>query len=102
MDSLFGLMGMMNNYDVRKVCNTKRKNFILDTALVTDRSWTYETAVTHKNFNGGAWIILEGSDTKEEAQKVHDKWLEALDKEDYDILYDCYEERGYYRQVSKN
>ncbi len=54
MNSLFGLMGMMNNYSERKICNTKRKNFTLDTALVTDRSWTYETAVTHKNFNGGA------------------------------------------------
>lgn len=95
MDSLFGLMGMMNNYSERKVYNTKRENFTLDTARVTDREWEYETAVAHKDFRGGAWIVLEGSDTKEDAQEVHNKWLEILDRDNYDELYDCYENYTY-------
>ena len=70
------VMSMANNCEQRKVDNFKCDKFEIDTAEVYDRSQRYETAVAHKNFNRGEWIILEWSDTKEEAQKIHNKWVE--------------------------
>lgn len=93
------IWAMAGNYDKRKVENTERDNFTLDTAKVYDRDWSYETAVKHKNFYGNNWIVLEGCDTKEEAVAMHNKWLEILDKDDYFILTDCYEEIDYEREV---
>ncbi len=96
--NLYGISSMSGNYEERKVENTERANFTLDTARVTDRSWIYETAVCHKNFRNNDWIILEGSNTKEEAIEIHNKWLEFLEKDDYNTLTDCYEEYDYIRQ----
>ena len=90
---------MAGDYDKRKVERTERDNFTLDTARVYDRDWSYETAVKHKNFYGNNWIVLEGCDTKEEAVAMHNKWLEILDKDDYFVLTDCYEEIDYEREV---
>lgn len=89
-ENLFGLMGMMGNYEEREVDNFKNDLFTVDTALVTDRSQPYETAVKHKNFNGDGWVTLEWSDTKEEAQKTHDKWVEFFQNNDVQEIKDCY------------
>ena len=95
---MFEWMGMIGNYQQRCVCNTKRDDFTLDTAMVTDRDWRYETAVSHNNFRSGDWIILEGCYNKDEAQLMHDKWLKRLEKNNYDVLTDCYDEEDFYRE----
>lgn len=89
---MFRFFDMVGNYEERVVKNDKLENFELDTALVTDRTWTYETAVKHEDFNYGAWIILQGTNTKDEAIKVHDEWLEKL-KSGVDELRDIYEDK---------
>ena len=98
---MFGILGfldMAGNYNERVVSNDKTDDFTLDTALVTDRSWRYETAVEHKDFNDGDWIVLEGVNTKEEAIEVHEKWLNKLANTDVNELTDCYEGVTYHRQ----
>ena len=97
MMNLFGICDMYGTYEERKVSNTKRDAFELDTARVTDRPWIYETAVAHKEFRNGDWIVLEGCSSKEEAERMHEKWLGLLDRDDYNILTDCYEKWDYHR-----
>lgn len=87
--NIFGILSMADNYDARVVVNTRRDKFVLDTCVVTDRDFPYETAVKHRDFNGGDWIVLEWSSTKKDAQKVHAKWLEKLDT-GVDSLSDVY------------
>lgn len=95
MDNLFnmftisGILTMSGNYEQRVVKNTERNTFTLDTAMVTDRALPYETAVKHKDFNDGQWIVLEQSKTKEDAERTHDKWLAKLDA-GVDSLLDIY------------
>lgn len=98
--NLFGLMSMMGNHDSRVVVNTKRDKFVLDTARVTDRDLPYETAVSHKDFNDGDWIVLEWSATKEDAEKVHAKWLEKLDA-GVDSLSDVYTGERFEQEVEE-
>jgi hypothetical protein len=89
-ENMLEIMGMIGNYNERVVDNFKNDLFTIDTALVTDRSLPYETAVKHKDFNYGDWIVLEWSDTKEEAQKTHDKWVEYFQNNDVQEIKDCY------------
>lgn len=95
------ICAMAGNYNHRKVERTERDNFILDTVKVYDRDWLYETAVKHKNFYGNNWIILEGCDTKEEAIEMHNKWLEKMEKNDFNILTDYYDGTSYLREGNK-
>lgn len=97
---IFGILTMKDNYDLRVVKNTERSTFILDTALVTDRVLPYETAVAHKDFNDGQWIVLEWSKTKEDAEKAHDKWLAKLDA-GVDSLLDIYTCERFEREVEE-
>lgn len=94
-DALFGWLDMANNYEQRVVANTKTDIYELDTALVTDRVHQYETAVKADGYRNGEWIVLEYADTKEDAQAVHKKWLETLDKAMPSSFYDVYEDRYY-------
>ena len=72
---MFGWLDMVGNHEQRKVANDKTEDFVLDTCLVTDRDWTYETAIAHKDFNGGYWIVLDGFDSKEDAAEMHKEWF---------------------------
>lgn len=84
----FGFVDMLFNYKERCVRNDKTEGFTLDTALVTNRDYQYETAVKSPYFKGGNWLVLEGSDTKEQALVVHEKWLAVLSC-DVHSLRDC-------------
>lgn len=97
-NELFGWFDMVGNYEERVVKNDQTAKFTVDTVLVTDRSWQYETAVAHKDFNNGDWIILEGADTKEEAIEVHEKWLAKLSSDDVTELVDCFTSAIYHKQ----
>lgn len=73
-----GMLTMMGNYEDRLVRNTKTDEFELDTVAVYDRPWNYETAVRHDDFNDGDWIVLDGCDTKEDAEDMHERWFFKL------------------------
>ena len=72
---ILNLFSMIGNYEDRKVDRFENDLFTIDTALVTDRELLYETAIAHKDFRGGEWIILGWRSTKEEAQKFHNEMV---------------------------
>ena len=72
---MFDVLSMIGNYSERKVDRFETDLFTIDTAFVTDRGLPYETAIAHKDFNGGEWIILGWRSTKEEAQKFHNEMI---------------------------
>lgn len=72
---MFEWMSMIGNYESRKVDNFENDLFCIDTAKVTDRELDYETAISHKEFNCGNWIILGWSATKELAQEYHNEMV---------------------------
>lgn len=101
---MFGMLGfldMAGNHNERVVRNDKTDDFTLDTALVTDRNWRYETAVEHKDFNDGDWIILDGCNSKELAVEMHDKWLTKLLNEDITELTDYYTGEVFRKEVNQ-
>lgn len=84
LDRFFGVFNWQP-YHIRNVCCTELDNgFTVDTSYVEDVE-QYETAVQYKN---GNWIIVERCDDKEDAQKMHDKWVDECKrspKELFDI-----------------
>lgn len=72
---MFDFLDMIGTYECRKVDRFDSDEFSIDTAYVTDRELPYETAIAHKDFNGGEWIVLGWRSTKEEAQKFHDEMV---------------------------
>lgn len=92
---LFGFLDMVGTYEQRVVANTKTSAYEIDTALVTDRVYPYETAVRANGYRDGEWIVLEYANTKEDAQAVHKKWEETLAKSLPSCFYDVYEDRYY-------
>ncbi len=74
---MLSLFSMIGNYDERVVARFDSDEFSIDMAYVTDRDrgYPYETAIAHKDFRGGEWIILGWRPTKEEAQKFHDEMV---------------------------
>jgi len=76
---MFDFLDMMGSYEQRKVKNTKIKDGEVDTCAVTDSTKPFETGIKHVRYNGGAWIIVELYDTKEEAIKGHDKWVDTME-----------------------
>ena len=84
---IMGWDGMLNNYEERLIANTKNKDFTVDTVRVTDKDQPYETAVMDTHYYSDNWIIVERTDTKEDAQKMHNKWV-AIMKSEPDCLED--------------
>lgn len=66
----------------------------IDTCAIDDRDWIYETAIQHKQFNNGEWIIVRGYDTEEEARAGHVMWVEKA-KAGFQKLYDVFSEKIY-------
>ena len=94
---MFEWLDMMGTYEQRNVANFKNDIFEIDTSYVTDRRDPYETAIKHKNFNGGDWIILGWRKTKAEAQMYHDymvkKFTDDMDK--ITVITDAWEDTDY-------
>lgn len=82
---MFEWLDMIGNYEQRKVANFKNDIFEIDTAYVTDRDIPYETAVAHKNFRNGNWIVLGWRETKEDAQKFHDELVKYFCEHEKEI-----------------
>jgi hypothetical protein len=85
----FGFLGMMGNYEERKVDRYEKDGVVIDTAYVTDGNKQYETAIGHPEFNNGDWIVVESYDTKEEALIGHNKWVETMTHAIPNELRDC-------------
>jgi hypothetical protein len=80
---MFDFLNMLGNYESRKVKNYKGNDcegnkFTLDTCSVTDSVQPYETAIAHPFYNNGQWVILQSYDTREEAEKGHNKWFNTF------------------------
>lgn len=75
---MFGFLGMMNNYEDRKVANDAGEGWTVDTCSVTDSDQPYETGIKHTRYNEGEWIIVQMYDDKEAALKGHATWVKKL------------------------
>lgn len=96
---MFDFLDMLGNYNDRKVARFDSDEFSIDTAYVTDREHPYETAIAHKKFHAGDWIILGWRDTKEEAQKYHDEMIQFFkDNPDIEYIVDVYDNVVYERK----
>jgi hypothetical protein len=75
---MFGFLGMMDNYEQRKVANTKINETEIDTAMVSDSARPYETGICNPQYNNGNWIIVELYDSKELSKIGHKKWVKLF------------------------
>lgn len=97
---------MLGTYEQRKVdcfdgVDKDGNNYTIDTCMITDDElYPYETAVAHNLFKIGLWIIVEKYKTKEAAIIGHNKWVDMLNKEIPNRLYDCRDE-SYYQARSE-
>jgi hypothetical protein len=54
------------------------EDWLVDTAAINDSTKPFETAVQSPHYNDGKMVIVELYDTKDEAQKGHDKWVNKM------------------------
>jgi len=78
MNDIFGALGMLGNYEQRKVYHFEDKDVVVDTCSVTDSEDPYETAVSHSDYNGGKWVIVETYATKDLSKIGHNKWVKTM------------------------
>jgi len=72
---MFEFFDMVGNYEARKIDRYEEGKLIVSTAHVNDSAFDYETAISHPNYNRGAFVIVENYSTKEDAQIGHNKWV---------------------------
>lgn len=77
---MFDFYSMAGNYEDRLVENTKIDKVVIDTAAVTDSEQPYETGISHPEYNGSDWVIVEIYDTKALAEIGHKKWVGKVSK----------------------
>ena len=82
---------MIGDYVLRKVDRTEADDFTVSTVAVVDRSWEFETAIAHKDFRDGEWIVVEGYQDRESAAAGHDKWVAIAQDETTESLTDLFE-----------
>lgn len=75
---MFEFLEMMGTHEERKVATYNENGIFIDTCAISDSEQSFETAIEHPKYNDGTMIIVEMYDTKEEAQKGHDKWVEKM------------------------
>ncbi len=73
---MFQFLGMIDNYDARKVgrWDNDEGTRMVSTAKVNDGAKPFETAFKHERYNGGAMVIVEAYDSREEALAGHARW----------------------------
>lgn len=79
---MFGFLGMMGNYEARKVARYEENDILVSTCGVTDGRKPFETAVAHPDYNDGGIVVVESYSTKEKAQAGHDKWVKVMTSKD--------------------
>ena len=75
---MFKFLEMTDNYEERKIDNTKIGECIIDTCSVNDSTEPYETGVAHPLYDDGEYVIVELYATKELAKKGHKKWVKIM------------------------
>jgi hypothetical protein len=77
---MFNFFSMTDNYESRKVNRYEdpANGLYVSTVWVTDSKNPLETAVKHKNYNAGKWIIVEEYKNEEEARAGHAKWVQIM------------------------
>lgn len=75
---MFGFMSMAGNYEDRKVDRYEIKDLIISTCSVNDSDHPYETAISHKSYNDGHWVIVEHYDDLESSKLGHSKWVKKM------------------------
>jgi hypothetical protein len=78
---LFDFLQDLGNHDERKIDTYEKDSVFVDTCAVSDSTQPYETAVAHPNYNDGTMIIVQLYNTKEAAQKGHNKWVKKMTAE---------------------
>jgi hypothetical protein len=78
---ILGMMDMMDDYKERKVKRFEKDKLVVDTARVTDSTKPFETAVEHPDYKSGEFIVVENYDTKEDAEKGHERWVMTMTAE---------------------
>lgn len=87
---MFGFLADMGNYEKRKVARYEDGEILISTARCSDGTKPYETAIMHPDYNNGEFIIVQAYDTKEEAAKAHDAWVNLVKFNSLpDPLVDC-------------
>lgn len=78
--NMFEFFEMKVNYEERKVDNTiiPSVDAVIDTCAVNDSTQPYETAIKCSHYNNGEWVVVEQYDSKEEAQKGHERWVQVF------------------------
>lgn len=96
MSEFIGCMTQRPRYE-RELEEDTVNGYHIDTCAVDDRDWLWETAICHKRFNSGDWIVVQGYDTKEKAKAGHNMWIEKA-KAGFQKLYDVYDEKTYFNE----
>lgn len=74
---MFDFLNMKNDYKERKVDNFKNDKICIDTCYASDTG-AYETGIESKYYNNGNWVIVQEYESKEEAIKGHQEWIEKM------------------------
>jgi len=75
---MFDFILDLDNYEERKIDRYEDGNTIISTAKVSDAVKPYETAVSHKSYNGNNWVIVEDYYDPAEAQQGHNRWVKTM------------------------
>lgn len=75
---MFNWIGMINNYEDRKVSHNDFEWGMIDTARVEDGNYPFETVVEHIDYNDGNMVIVEAYNTIGEAKKGHKRWVKIM------------------------
>jgi len=75
---MLDFLGILGDYDERKIGRFEDGKLIIDTCMVCDADENYETAITHPAYNSGKWVIVETYATEELAKVGHAKWVRTM------------------------
>lgn len=75
---MLDFLGMLNNYEDRKVDKYKEGDIFISTVKVSDSSSPYETAIGHPLYNNSDLIVVEEYDSIESAKNGHKKWVKTM------------------------
>ena len=66
-------------YESRKVARLEKGELTISTCSVNDvEGFNYETGIKHPRYKDNRWVIVEQYETKERAQKGHNKWVKKM------------------------
>jgi len=88
------MLGFLNdpNYEQRKLARNDYPWGFVSTIACTDGSKPFETAVSHDKYHvaDNTIVVVEHYDTREEAQRGHDRWVRTMTAEILPaVLTDC-------------